>query len=89
MRYAAFKFNLIGKRMSAPASSVQLDSVHCRAICEEIGYRLGEGLRGKIPEVPPRLEGLLEQLRLQDLQLAPSLAPSLEDLAPLEAPVSA
>ena len=87
--YVVFEFNLIGQRMSGRASSIEIDSVHCRAICEEVGYRLGLALRKENPSLPPRLEILLERLRRQDLEPAPSIAPSLDDMVPLEANIPA
>lgn len=75
--------------MSGRASSIQIDSIHCRAITEEIGYRLGLALRKENPKLPPRLEMLLDRLRLQDLEPAPSIAPSLDDMVPLETRIPA
>lgn len=64
---------------------LEIDSVHCRAICEEIGYRLGRSLAIDVP-LPPRLSFLLEQLRRQDdVSIdAPSIAPSLDDMHAFE-----
>ena len=89
MGYVVFKSNLIGQRMSGRASSIQIDSIHCRAITEEIGYRLGLALRKENPKLPPRLEMLLDRLRQQDLEPAPSIAPSLDDMVPLETNIPA
>jgi hypothetical protein len=75
--------------MSGPASSIEIDSVHCRAIGEEIGYRLSLVLRRENPELPPRLKMLLDRLRLQDMESAPSMAPSLDDMVPLETNIPA
>jgi hypothetical protein len=75
--------------MSGRASSIQIDSLHCRAITEEIGYRLGLALRKEDPELPPGLQVLLERLRRQDLEPAPSIAPSLDDMIPLETNIPA
>jgi hypothetical protein len=80
---------LLVSRMSGRESSIQIDSVHCRAISEEIGYRLSLVLRKENPELPPRLEMLLDRLRLQDMASAPSMAPSLEDMVPLETNIPA
>ena len=80
---------LLVSRMSGRASSIHIDSVHCRAISEEIGYRLDLVLRKENPELPPRLKMLLDRLRLQDMEAAPSLAPSLDDMVPLETSIPA
>lgn len=62
-------------------TSINIDAVHSRAICDEIGYRLGELLRrGANPELPPRLKDLMAQLAKIDLDRAPSIAPSLDDM---------
>jgi len=82
--YVVFEFNLSGQRMPGPASSIDIDNVHCRAICDEIGYRLRLDLQGESPGLPPKLAALLEQLQRQDLAAAPSIAPSLDDLQALE-----
>jgi hypothetical protein len=67
-----------------PAPNIQIDSVHCRAICEEIGYRLKQLLNGEASELPPKLNWLLDQLRRQDEEDSPSIAPSLEEMELLE-----
>jgi hypothetical protein len=67
--------------VSQPRESIDIDSVHCRAICEEIGYRLGRVLSLRdIPELPPQLALLLDRLCRQDQAEAPSIVPSMEDL---------
>jgi hypothetical protein len=64
----------------APASNAtELDSRHCRAICEEIGERLALVLRPVTSELPPRLKELIAQLALLDHD-APSIAPSIEEI---------
>jgi hypothetical protein len=62
-------------------NGLQIDSLHCRAICEEIGDRLRMALGPAPRALPVRLQLLLGQLALQDRELAPSIVPSLEDLA--------
>jgi hypothetical protein len=59
---------------------IQIDSVHCRAICEEIGYRLQIALGAASATLPVRLQLLMDQLARQDSELAPSIVPSLEDM---------
>jgi hypothetical protein len=66
-----------------PAPNIQIDSVHCRAICEEIGYRLSRFLKTETSDLPPQLNLLLDQLRQRD-QDSPSIAPSLEEMKLLE-----
>jgi hypothetical protein len=70
--------------MSQPGPSIQIDSVHCAAICDEIGYRLGQLLRAEISELPQELRVLLDRLRQQDRVEMPSIVPSIEDMQLLE-----
>jgi hypothetical protein len=58
----------------------QIDSVHCRAICDEIGERLRMMLRPETAAMPVRLQILLDQLADQDRDLAPSIVPDLDDM---------
>jgi hypothetical protein len=61
--------------------NVQIDADHSRAICLEIGERLGELLRRDASsELPPRLRHLMERLAEADRETSPSLVPSLEDM---------
>jgi len=63
------------------ARNIQIDSVHCSAICEEIGYRLSQFLKPEIFDLPPQLKLLLNRLRQQDREEeAPSIVPSLDDM---------
>jgi hypothetical protein len=64
--------------------SIQIDSVHRRAICEEIGFRLSQFLKTESSDLPPQLKLLLNQLRQQDRAEAPSIVPSLDDMKLLE-----
>lgn len=60
---------------------MQIDDVHTRAICDEIGERLRGMLRqpgGN--ELPPRLQSLMEQLAMLDGDVSPSIVPSLDDM---------
>ena len=60
---------------------MQMDAVHSREICAEIGDRLREILRrDATSELPPRLQYLMERLAEADRETSPSLAPSLEDM---------
>jgi hypothetical protein len=60
---------------------LEIDSLHCRAICEEIGDRLRIALRPVSEALPIRLQLLMDQLAELDCELAPSIAPSLEDMS--------
>jgi len=61
--------------------NMQIEAVHSRAICDEIGDRLREILRREATnELPPRLQHLMERLAEADRETAPSLVPSLEDM---------
>lgn len=62
-------------------SNVQIDSAHCRAICDEIGERLRVLLDRETTALPLRLQLLMERLAEQDLISAPSIAPSIDDMA--------
>jgi hypothetical protein len=58
----------------------QIDSLHCRAICEEIGERLRIILRPETIALPARLQILLDRLADQDRELAPSIVPDIGDM---------
>jgi hypothetical protein len=58
--------------------SLRIESTHCAAISEELGYRLSQYLKKEIPEIPPRLKPLFDRLRQQDREKAPSIVPSFE-----------
>jgi hypothetical protein len=59
---------------------LQLDSTHCRAICDEIGERMRVFLGRDLPAASPRLQSLIDRLSELDHQPAPSIAPSVEDM---------
>ena len=59
----------------------KLDSSHCRAICDEIGDRLRIILDREISGLPPRLKMLLDRLAAAELEPAPSIVPSMDDMA--------
>jgi len=73
--------------MEQNAAFVNLDHAHCRAICDEIGERLGFILKPAASDIPPRLLYLIGKLAEQEmaglpqLELAPSIAPSIEEMA--------
>jgi len=81
---ARYEFGVAAMR--APTASIivsNLDSKHCRAICEEVGERLALILQ-PTTELPPRLQDLLDRLALLDYD-APSIVPSMEDMIMPEA----
>jgi hypothetical protein len=61
------------------AAAFMLDHTHCRAICDEIGERLGDVLKPEASEIPPRLLGLLDHLAR--LEQAPSIVPSIDEMS--------
>jgi len=62
-------------------NELQIDSSHCRAICDEIGERLRVILDRETTALPPRLQVLMLRLAAQDLAGSPSIAPSIGDMA--------
>ena len=68
------------------AASLNLDPTHCRAICDEIGERLGFILK-PASDIPPRLLYLiarlaeLEKADVPQLESAPSIVPSIQDMS--------
>jgi hypothetical protein len=61
--------------------NMQMDAVHSREICAEIGDRLRELLRREATsELPIPLQHLMERLAEADRESSPSLVPSLEDM---------
>lgn len=69
------------------STQLQIDSLHCRAICEEIGERLQVLLAREEPGLPLRLQLLMDRLAEQDREVSPSIAPSMDDMAWPAAPV--
>ena len=61
-------------------NELQLDSSHCRAICDEIGERLRMILDREAEPLPRRLQLLMARLVEQDLVEAPSIAPAIDDM---------
>jgi len=67
--------------LTRTGASLQIDAVHTRAICDEIGDRLRDVLRCQVShELPPRLQYLMEQLAKADAAVSPSIAPSLDEM---------
>jgi hypothetical protein len=77
------------------AALLNLDHAHCRAICDEIGERLGFIMKPVASEIPPRLLDLigklaeLEDATLPRLESTPSIAPSVEEMSRATADISA
>ena len=65
---------------------LQLDSLHCRAICEEIGDRLRLILARESPAMPRHLQLLMDRLAELDRESSPSIAPSMDDMVWSPAP---
>jgi hypothetical protein len=59
---------------------LQIDSGHCRAICDEIGDRLRILLDKETGEVPQQLRLLLGRLAELDGEQAPSIVPAMGDM---------
>jgi hypothetical protein len=59
------------------SNQLQIDSLHCRAICEEIGERLRAILRPETTALPTQLQVLIDRLADQDRELEPS---NLDDM---------
>jgi hypothetical protein len=61
-------------------NELQLDSSHCRAICDEIGERLRMMLDREAAPLPSRLQVLMLRLFERDLVQAASIAPAIDDM---------
>ena len=61
-------------------SPLQIDSGHCRAICDEIGDRLRFLLDKEAGEIPQRLRSLIDRLAELDGEQAPSIVPAMDDM---------
>jgi hypothetical protein len=65
---------------SQKALPLQIDSGHCRAICDEIGDRLRILLDKEAAEIPQRLRMLIDRLAELDGHQAPSIVPAMDDI---------
>jgi hypothetical protein len=65
---------------SQKALPLQIDSGHCRAICDEIGDRLRFLLDKEAGEIPQRLRLLIDRLAELDGHQAPSIVPAMDDV---------
>jgi hypothetical protein len=67
--------------LTTTGTTLRIDAVHARAICDEIGDQLRGMLRRQVSrKLPPRLKELMEHLTRLDDQAAPSIVPSLDDM---------
>lgn len=74
-----FNLNIWGRAVSKlTAADIAIDSIHSRAICDEIGERLRCVLNRDVSDTPPRLLMLMD--RMARLECAPSIVPSIEDM---------
>jgi hypothetical protein len=63
------------------ARHAHIDSEHCRAICDEVGYRLRSILGQDVQKLPAYLLQLLSRLEDQEACMpSPSIVPSTEDM---------
>jgi hypothetical protein len=58
----------------------QIDSMHCRAICDEIAERMRAIHGRQLPAASPYLQSLIDRLPELDHQPGPSIAPSIDDM---------
>jgi hypothetical protein len=65
---------------SRDALPLQIDSGHCRAICDEIGDRLRIALDREAGALPTRLQMLIDRLAELDREQAPSIVPAMDDM---------
>jgi hypothetical protein len=67
--------------LTMTGAGLQIDTIHARAICDEIGERLRTILRRDAGhDLPPRLRYLMEQLAKADDETSPSIVPSLDEM---------
>jgi hypothetical protein len=52
--------------------NVEIDHIHSRAICDEIGERLRIFLADELPEMSPQMQRQVDQLREPDEAVLPS-----------------
>jgi hypothetical protein len=65
---------------SQKALPSQIDSGHCRAICDEIGDRLRILLDREAGEIPQQLRLLLGRFAELDGGQAPSIVPAMDEM---------
>jgi hypothetical protein len=59
---------------------LQIDSGHCRAICDEIGDRLRILLDKEAGGIPRHLQVLVDRLAELDGRQAPSIVPAMHEM---------
>ena len=59
---------------------LQIDSGHCRAICDEIGDRLRILLDKEACGIPRHLQVLVDRLAELDGRQAPSIVPAMQEM---------
>ena len=57
-----------------------VDSIHSRALCDEIGERLRDVLGQDAAEIPPYLRRLVDRLAELERVPAPSIVPEISDM---------
>jgi hypothetical protein len=62
------------------AAIAALDSIHARAVCDEIGERLRDVLGRDAAEIPPHLRRLVDRLAELERVAAPSMVPDIDDM---------
>jgi hypothetical protein len=67
-----------GSAMPYAFASIQINEMHSRAICEEIGERLRIALKAS-PPIPPQLVLLMARFAELEHRDSPSIVPSHED----------
>jgi hypothetical protein len=66
--------------LSQKALPLQIDSGHCRAICDEIGDRLRFLLDKEAGGIPRYLQVLVDRLAELDGRQAPSIVPVMHEM---------
>ncbi len=65
---------------ASPAAMAALDSIHSRALCDEIGERLRGVLDHDASEIPSHLRRLVDRLAELERVAAPSIVPEIGDM---------
>jgi hypothetical protein len=66
--------------LSQKALPLQIDSGHCRAICDEIGDRLRILLDKEAGRIPRSLQVLVDRLAELDGTQSPSIVPAMHEM---------
>ena len=71
----------MGTAIQQQRPGIRIDTEHCRAICDEIGWRLRKTLAADYATLPNALAVLLERLIDIDMAIdAPSIVPAMADM---------